>query len=278
MKLRKLSAVMMAVILATSSPVSAYFGELTAFAKTKDDDDDDEKDYSIADAAWETQEDSNGKTHVYATWTEAEDKSTATITIYVGDKNRTSEAKKNGSISASTTSGKLEMTSYIRNINRTGEYTFKITAGKKNKGDSEKSSAESDTLEVDSDFLKSLASSNSSGSSAVTPNGSSSSSSSSSGPSTSGTTPADAMNGAAQNTSQDPSQNTDQASAYSDNWQNWSPYGWVYLENGVPVTNRWVMDNGKMYHIGASGFMDANTFVDDEYGHHFVGADGAWMY
>ena len=276
MKLRKLSAVMMAAILATSSPVSAYLGEITAFAK-KDDDEEEEKDYSIGDAAWDTSEDLDGKTHVYATWSEAADKSTGRIVIYVDGKNRTSDAS-SGSISASTTSGKLELTKYIKKINREGEYTFKITAGKKNKGESETSSAESDTLEVDSDFLKSLSSSNSSSSSSLAPSGSSSSSSSSSGSSTSGSSPADAMKGGSQNSSHNSSQAPNQESTAADQWQNWAPYGWVYLENGIPVTNRWVTDNGKMYHIGANGFMDANTFVDDEYGHHYVGADGAWMY
>lgn len=273
MILKRLSAIMMAAILATSSPVSAYLGEITAFAK-KDDDEEDEKDYSVSDASWDTSEDSKGKTHVYATWTEAEDKSSGTITIYVDDKNRTSEAKKNGSITASTTSGKLELTSYIKNINRTGSYTFKITAGKKNKGDSEKSYAESDTLEVDSDFLKSLASSNSSGSSAITPNGNTSGSSGSN--TASGATPADAMKNDTQNSSQNSTQTPDQQAATADKWQLWQPYGWVYLENGIPVTNRWVFESdGKCYHLGANGFMDVNTYVSDELGTHYVGSDGA---
>ncbi len=279
MKLRKLSAVIMAAILATSSPVSSYLGEITAFAKK--DEDEDEKDYSIGDASWDTTEDSDGKTHVYATWSEASDKSTGKIVIYVDDKNRTSDAT-SGGITASTTSGKKELTSYIKKINRTGEYTFKITAGKKNKGEDEYSSSESDVLEVDSDFLKSLSSSSgssSSGSSSVTPNGNSSSSSGSSGTSASGSSPADAMNGGSQNSSQNSSQAPNQESTSRDQWQNWAPYGWVYIENGIPVTNRWVVESdGKWYHIGTNGFMDVDKFVDDEYGHHFVGADGALMY
>jgi len=267
MKLRKLSAVMMAAILATSSPVSSYLGEITAFAKK--DEDEDEKDYSIGDASWDTTEDSDGKTHVYATWSEASDKSTGTITIFVDGKNRTSEAS-SGSINASTTSGKKDMTSYIKKINRKGEYTFKITAGKKNKGDTEKSYSESDVLEVDSDFLKSLASSSSSGASEVP--SSSSSSGSTSGPGStpaSGSSPASAMNGGSQNAAQE--------STAADQWQFWT-YGYVYLENGIPVTNRWVLDNGKYYHLGANGFMDTNTYVNDELGSHYVGADGALMF
>ncbi|ETP71859.1 hypothetical protein UYO_2174 [Lachnospiraceae bacterium JC7] len=273
MKLKKLTAAFMTAVLVTSTPAGAYLGQISSFAKSKDDEE--EKDYSISDAAWEEETDSNGKVHVYATWSESADKANATITISVNEKKQSST----GSITTTTTAGRKELTSIIKKLGKKGSYTFKITSQKKNKGEDEKSSAESDTLEIDSDYLKSLASSNSSSSS-----GSSSSSSKGPGvtPSTSGntttgtgTSPADAMNASA---SGQASQTSGQAQAPATSWQDWG-IGWVYFENGQLVKDKWVVSNGKFYHINSTGFMDANTYVTDSiYGTHYVGADGALMF
>lgn len=274
MKLKKLTAAFMTAVLVTSTPAGAYLGQLSSYAKTSDDED--EKDYSVSDAAWEEETDSNGKVRVYATWTESEDKANATITIYVDDKKQSSA----GNISTTTKAGKKDLTSYIKKINKKGNYTFKITSQKKNKGEDEKSYSDSDVLEVDSDYLKSLASGSSSSSSSSSSN--SSSSSSSSGPSvdpskssntstTSNGSPADAMNSASSTQTQAQTQTQAPVTA----WQDWG-IGWVYFENGELVKDKWVMSNGKYYHLNSTGFMDVNTQVTDSlFGTHYVGADGA---
>lgn len=271
MKLKKLTAGLMTAVLVTSTPAGAYLGQFSSFAKSKEDEE--EKDYSISDAAWEEETDSNGKVHVYATWSESADKANATITISVDEKKQSST----GTISTTTTAGRKELTSVIKKLNKKGSYTFKITSQKKNKGEDEKSSAESDSLEIDNDYLKSLASSNSSGSS--------SSSSTAKGPGTaatsgntsvvSGSTPADAMKASQ---SGNVSKTAEQAAAQVSPWQDWG-IGWVYFENGQLIKDKWVVSNGKYYHINSTGFMDANTYVTDStYGTHYVGPDGALMY
>ena len=58
MKLRKLSAIMMAAVVATSTPAGAVLGQITAYA---DSDKDKSKDYNIGGADWDVQEDANGK-------------------------------------------------------------------------------------------------------------------------------------------------------------------------------------------------------------------------
>ena len=272
MKFKKMTAALMTAVLVASTPAGAYLGQLSSFAKSSDED---EKDYSISDAAWEEETDSNGKVHVYATWSESDDKASATITIYVDEKKQSST----GTISTTTTAGRKELTSIIKKLNKKGSYTFKITSQKKNKGEDEKSSAESDALEIDSDYLKSLASSNSSSSSSSSGSGSSSGPSvnPSSGNTTTqqSSTPADAMNGTqAAQTAQ--TETKTQASATA--WQDWG-YGWVYFENGQLVKDKWVMSNGKYYHLNSIGFMDADTYVTDSlFGTHYVGADGALVY
>ena len=54
--------------------------------------------------------------------------------------------------------------------------------------------------------------------------------------------------------------------------------GHVYLVNGAPVFSKWIVDSGKLYHIGANGFMDKNLIFSDYTGTHYVGADGALVY
>ncbi len=269
MRLQKLSAALMAAVLVTTTPAGAFLGQMTSYAKSSDDDD--EKDYTVSDAAWEEEEDTNGKMHVYATWTESDNSASATISIYVDDKKR-------DTVSTKTNKGRVEVTQKIKSINKKGTYTFKITSSKKSTGEDEKSSSESDTLEIDSDYLKKLASSNSS-SSAV-----SSSSSGTAVPAT-GASPADAMKAASAASNNTAAASTPANSAAGQSaaaatqtspWQNWSPYGWVYFKDGQLVKNDWVVDNGKFYHINSTGFMDVNTWVTDAtYGTHYVGADGA---
>ena len=260
MRLQKLTAAFMTAVLVTSTPVGAYLGQISAYAK----EDEEDKDYSISDAAWEEETDANGKTRVYATWSEADTSSTGTISISVDGKKQSA-----GSITASTTSGRKDLTSYIKKIGKKGTYTFKITAGKKNKGDDEKSYAESDDLEIDSDYLKNLAT------------GSSSSSSSSKGPGAVTPVPSETAAASPANAAtpgQTATAEQTQAQVPKTLWQDWG-YGWVYFEDGQLVKDKWVVSNGKYYHINATGFMDANTIVTDSmYGTHYVGADGALVY
>ena len=83
MKLRKLSAIMMAAVVATSTPAGAVLGQITAYASKKDDDE--EYDYSCEGAEWDVQEDANGKIHIYATWDASDDSSKATIKVRRND-------------------------------------------------------------------------------------------------------------------------------------------------------------------------------------------------
>ncbi|OON85577.1 hypothetical protein BXO88_11615 [Oribacterium sp. C9] len=273
MKLKKISAALMTAVLVTSTPAGAYLGQISSFAKEKEEEE--EKNYSISAAAWDEEIDSNGKTHVFAVWSESDDKANANISISVDEKKQSSV----GSITTTTTAGRKELTSYIKKINKTGSYTFKITSGKKNKGEDEKSSSESDALEIDSEYLKNLASSNSTSSSSGSSSGSSSSkgpgassASSSNTANASGSTPAAAMNGSAAGQA---SKTSEQAQAPATGWQDWG-YGWVYLEDGQLVKDKWVVSNGKFYHLNSTGFMDVNTYVTDSvYGTNYVGADGA---
>lgn len=273
MRLQKLTAAFMTAVLVTSTPAGAYLGQISAYAK----EDEEDKDYSISDAAWDEETDENGKTRVYATWSEADTRSDATIVISVDGKKQST-----GSIKASTTSGRKELTSYIKKIGKKGTYTFKITAGKKNKGDSEKSYSESDELEVDSEYLKELATGSSSSSSSSSGSSSSSSSGSSKGPGA--VTPLPTETTAASPANAGPGQTTAaaeqqaQVQAPKTEWQDWG-YGWVYLEDGQLIKDKWIVSNGKFYHLNSMGFMDVNTTVTDStYGTHFVGADGALMY
>lgn len=269
MKLKKITALMLAASIAASTPAGAYLGQLSSYAKSKDDED--EKDYSISDAAWDEETDSNGKVHVYATWSESDDKAGAVISISVDEKKQST-----GSISTSTTAGRKELTSYIRKINKVGTYTFKITSQKKNKGEDEKSSSESDGLEVDKEYLKSLATTSSSGSSSSSGSGNgpgTGSSTSGNNSAAQGSSPADAMKNAEQVQN---SQTAEVTEAPKSGWENWN-YGWVYFENGELVKNRWVPYKDKYYHLNSTGFMDVNTYVNDN-GIHFVGTDGALVF
>ncbi len=265
MRLQKLSAAFMAAILVTTTPAGAYLGQMTSFAKEKEEKE--PKNYDISDAAWDEETDADGKVHVWATWSESDDRANANISIYVDDKKQSV-----GNITAYTTAGKKDLTSYIRKINKKGTYTFKITSSKKSDGADEKSSSESDTLEIDSDYLKNLAktsgSSGSGSSSSSTPGSSTGSGS----VSTSGSSPADAMNAPA--AGQTAAEQTQPATQ----WQDWG-YGWVYFRDGQLVTNEWIAENGKYYHINATGFMDVNTYAIGTDGMpHFVGPDGALVY
>lgn len=109
MKLRKLSAIMMAAVVATSTPAGAVLGQITAYA---DSDKDKSKDYEIGGADWDVQEDANGKIHIYATWDASDDSCRATITV-------TRDDKKTGiSVDTTTTKGSVELTQQSRSMAR----------------------------------------------------------------------------------------------------------------------------------------------------------------
>ena len=267
MKLRKLSAIMMAAVVATSTPAGAVLGQITAYA---DSDKDKSKDYNIGGADWDVQEDANGKIHIFATWDASDDSCGATITV-------TRDDKKTGiSVTTTTTKGSVELTQQIKKYNKTGDYTFKIKAKKKSTGESEVAESESDFYEIDEDTMKKLSSTAATSSGVNTNNGQTPGSSIPI-PGTS-TTPA-TPNAAPAGTSTAATQSTDTSGDFLTNGTitDWG-IGHVYLVNGAPVFSKWIVDSGKLYHIGANGFMDKNLTFSDYTGTHYVGADGALVY
>lgn len=273
MKLRKLSAIMMAAIVATSTPAGAVLGQITAYA---DSDKDKSKDYEIGGADWDVQEDANGKIHIYATWDASDDSCRATITV-------TRDDKKTGiSVDTTTKAGSVELTQQIKKYGKTGDYTFKIKAKSKSKDEDGKSTgelseSESDFLEIDSDMMKKLSSTAATNSGVNTNNTPGSSIPT---PGTAGTpgtpgTPSAGPSG----TSTPATQSTSTSGDFLTNGviTDWG-IGHVYLVNGAPVFSKWIVDSGKLYHIGANGFMDKNLIFSDYTGTHYVGADGALVY
>lgn len=268
MKLRKFSALLMAAVVATSTPAGAVLGQITAYA---DSDKDKSKDYNISGAEWDTQTDSSGKIHIYATWETSDDSCGATITVRRDDKST------GISVTTTTTKGSVEVTQLIKKYGKTGDYTFKIKAKSKSKDEEGKATgdiaeSESDFLEIDSDMMKNLSSTAATSSGATTSNGQTP------GSSIPGTTTTQPTTSTLPGTSGN--QQTTNAAATGDFLQNgtWADWGigWVYLVNGTPVTSKWVFDSqGKLYHIGANGFMEINRTFTDYTGTHTVGADGA---
>lgn len=276
MKLRKLSAIMMAAVVATSTPAGAVLGQITAYA---DSDKDKSKDYEISGAEWDVQEDANGKIHIYATWDTSDDSCDATITVRRDDKST------GISVSTKTTRGSVELTQQIKKYGKTGDYTFKIKAKSKSKDEDGKSTSdapaesEADFLEIDSDMMKNLSSTSATSSGVNTSNGQTPGSSIPT-PGTAGTpgtpgTPSAGPNG----TSTPATQSTDTSGDFLTNGviTDWG-IGHVYLVNGAPVFSKWIVDSGKLYHIGANGFMDKNLIFSDYTGTHYVGADGVLVY
>ena len=270
MKLRKLSAIMMAAVVATSTPAGAVLGQITAYA---DSDKDKSKDYNIGGADWDVQEDANGKIHIYATWDASDDSCGATITV-------TRDDKKTGiSVTTTTTKGSVELTQQIKKYGKTGDYTFKIKAKSKSKnedGKSEGELSESDFYEIDEDTMKKLSSTAATSSGVNTNNGQTPGSSiPMPGTSTTPVTP----NAAPAGTSTATTQSTDTSGDFLTNGTitDWG-IGHVYLVNGAPVFSKWIVDSGKLYHIGANGFMDKNLTFSDYTGTHYVGADGVLVY
>lgn len=279
MKLRKLSAIMMAAVVATSTPAGAVLGQITAYASKKDDDKDYTKDYDISGAEWDVQEDANGKIHIYATWDTSDDSCSATITVRRDDKST------GISVTTTTTKGSVELTQQIKKYGKTGDYTFKIKAKSKSKDEDGKSTSdapaesEADFLEIDSDMMKNLSSTSATSSGVNTSNGHTPGSSIPT-PGTAGTpgtpgTPSAGPNG----TSTPATQSTDTSGDFLTNGviTDWG-IGHVYLVNGAPVFSKWIVDSGKFYHIGANGFMDKNLIFSDYTGTHYVGADGVLVY
>lgn len=266
MKLRKLSAIMMAAVVATSTPAGAVLGQITAYA---DSDKDKSKDYEIGGAEWDVQEDASGKVHIYATWDASDDSCDATITVRRDDKST------GISVSTKTTRGSVELTQQIKKYGKTGDYTFKIKAKSKSKDEDGKSTSdapaesEADFLEIDSDMMKNL-SSTSATSSGVNTNNT---------PGSSIPTPGTAGTPGTPGT---PSAGPSGTSTSGDFLTNGVITDWgighVYLVNGAPVFSKWIVDSGKLYHIGANGFMDKNLIFSDYTGTHYVGADGALVY
>ena len=277
MKLRKLSAIMMAAVVATSTPAGAVLGQITAYASKKDDDKDYTKDYDISGAEWDVQEDANGKIHIYATWDASDDSCGATITVRRDDKST------GISVSTTTTKGSVELTQQIKKYGKTGDYTFKIKSSKpsrdsENKVTGDKAESESDSYEIDSDMMKKLSSTSATSSGANTSNGQTPGSSiPTPGTSTTPATPNAGPSGTS--TSTPATQSTDTSGDFLTNGviTDWG-IGHVYLVNGAPVFSKWIVDSGKFYHIGANGFMDKNLIFSDYTGTHYVGADGALVY
>lgn len=270
MKLHKLTAVMMAAAFAVSTPAGAVLGQMTAYADT-----DKSKDYEISGAEWETETDSRDKLHIYATWEPSDDSTGATITIYRND------SKTGTTVSTTTTKGSIEVTSYIKKIGKTGEYSFKIKAKSKSKDEDGKTygevaESESDYLEIDSSTLKSLSSTSATSSGTTSSTTSSGATPGSTIPTTTTTTNTSTSvpTGTAPTTTQ-----TTQSAEVGDFlqngvWANWQ-IGWVYLVNNTPVHDKWVYDSqGRLFHIGSNGFMDVNRTFTDYTGTHTVGADG----
>lgn len=272
MKLRKLSAIMMAAVVATSTPAGAVLGQITAYA---DSDKDKSKDYNIGGADWDVQEDANGKIHIFATWDASDDSCGATITV-------TRDDKKTGiSVTTTTTKGSVELTQQIKKYGKTGDYTFKIKAKSKSKNEDGKSEgelseSESDFYEIDEDTMKKLSSTSATSSGVNTSNGQTPGSSI---PMPGTTTTPATPNAAPAGTSTATTQSTDTSGDFLTNGviTDWG-IGHVYLVNGAPVFSKWIVDSGKLYHIGASGFMDKNLTFSDYTGTHYVGADGALVY
>lgn len=273
MKLRKLSAIMMAAVVATSTPAGAVLGQITAYA---DSDKDKSKDYEIGGAEWDVQEDANGKVHIYATWDASDDSCSATITVRRDDKST------GISVTTTTTKGSVELTQQIKKYGKTGDYTFKIKAKSKSKDEDGKSTgdapaeSEADFLEIDSDMMKNLSSTSATSSGVHTSNGQTPGSSIPM-PGTS-TTPATPNAGPSGNGTP-ATQSTDTSGDFLTNGviTDWG-IGHVYLVNGAPVFSKWIVDSGKLYHIGANGFMDKNLIFSDYTGTHYVGADGVLVY
>ncbi len=273
MKLRKLSAIMMAAVVATSTPAGAVLGQITAYA---DSDKDKSRDYEIGGAEWDVQEDANGKVHIYATWDASDDSCSATITVRRDDKST------GISVTTTTTKGSVELTQQIKKYGKTGDYTFKIKAKSKSKDEDGKSTgdapaeSEADFLEIDSDMMKNLSSTSATSSGVNTSNGQTPGSSIPM-PGTS-TTPATPNAGPSGNGTP-ATQSTDTSGDFLTNGviTDWG-IGHVYLVNGAPVFSKWIVDSGKLYHIGANGFMDKNLIFSDYTGTHYVGADGALVY
>lgn len=270
MKLRKLSAIMMAAVVATSTPAGAVLGQITAYA---DSDKDKSKDYEIGGADWDVQEDANGKIHIYATWDASDDSCRATITV-------TRDDKKTGiSVDTTTTKGSVELTQQIKKYGKTGDYTFKIKAKSKSKDEDGKSTgelseSESDFYEIDEDTMKKLSSTAATNSGVNTNNTPGSSIPT---PGTTGTpgTPSAGPSGTGAPTTQSTGTSGDfLTNGVITDWG----IGHVYLVNGAPVFSKWIVDSGKLYHIGANGFMDKNLIFSDYTGTHYVGADGVLVY
>ncbi len=267
MKLHKLTAMMMAAAVVVSAPTGAALGQITAYADT-----DKSKDYEISNAAWETETDNNDKLHIYATWDTSDDSTGATIVVYRDDH------KTNISVGTTTTKGSVELTSQIKNLGKTGEFSFKIKSKTKSKNEDgtkfdEFSESESDYLEIDSSMLKSLSStassSSSSSSSSVTAVVSTGSQSGPTGTAVQGAT-------APVQTTQTTQTASAELGDFLQNgvWADWQ-IGMVYLVNNTPVHDKWVYDTqGRLYHIGSNGFMDVSRTFTDYTGTHTVGADG----
>lgn len=266
MKTRKFMPALMAAIMLAASPVNTPILQLTAYASS-------ERDYDVSDAEWSVEYDDNDKIQIYATWEPSDDNAKAVVTVYRNDKATGIK------VTTATNKESVELTSQIKKLNKTGDYTFRIKASKKSKDEdgqeaSEYSEATSDSIEIDSSILRNLKS----GSKTSSKTTNKSKSSVNPGATTTNTN-AGALSPYTNSTA--PTGNIqNEASDFltTGTWSDWG-LGWVYLLNGTPVTNKWVFDSvGKLYHIGANGFMDTNCNVSDYTGTHYVDASGVMLY
>lgn len=267
MKTRKFMSAFMTAIMLTALPVNMPLLQLTSYASS-------ERDYDVSDAEWSVEYDDNDKIRIYATWEPSDDNAKAVVTVYRDDKSTGIK------VTTATNKESVELTSQIKKLNKTGDYTFKIKASKKSRDEdgqeaSEYSEATSDSIEIDSSTLRNLKSVSSSSSKSTTtkktiidPG------------STTTNTNAGSYQYNQSTTQNESVQKNTEASDFltTGTWADWG-LGWVYLLNGTPVTNKWVFDStGKLYHIGVNGFMDTNRNVSDYTGTHYVDANGVMLY
>ena len=142
MKTRKFMSAIMAAIMLSASPVNTPFLQFNAYASS-------ERDYDVSDAEWSVEYDENDKIQIYATWEPSDDNAKAVVTVYRNDKATGIK------VTTATNKESVELTSQIKKLNKTGDYTFRIKASKKSKDEdgqeaSDYSEATSDSIEIDS--------------------------------------------------------------------------------------------------------------------------------
>lgn len=64
---------------------------------------------------------------------------------------------------------------------------------------------------------------------------------------------------------------------FNSNPTQWFKYNdnWYYMQNGIVKHNKWVLDDGKWYHLGTDGIMETNKWLSYDNKWYYVGKDGA---